>query len=182
MKKINNKLLKILLPIIFIIFNTIYSNAEEKKKILYISSGSPTYTSTQEQMYGFDELLRNDYEIYYEYMNTFKYPEKELEDSFYSLLSYKLKVYPEFDAVVFVDDVASSFALRHTELFGDSKLFLSSVLDDKIIEDAKNKNIECIIREFKPISSNVEIITEIYKNSKNKKRLTLITGPEDIYE
>lgn len=181
MKKINNKLLKILLPIIFIIFNTIYSNAEEKKKILYISSGSPTYTSTQEQMYGFDELLRNDYEIYYEYMNTFKYPEKELEDSFYSLLSYKLKVYPEFDAVVFVDDVASSFALRHTELFGDSKLFLSSVLDDKIIEDAKNKNIECIIREFKPISSNVEIITEIYKNSKNKKRLTLITGPEDIY-
>ena len=182
MKRINNELFKILLLIMFIIFSTTYVNAQEKKKILYISSGSPTYTSTQEQMYGFDDLLRNDYEIYYEYMNTFKYPEKKLEESFYSLLSYKLKVYPKFDAVVFVDDSASAFALKHTELFGDSKLFLSSIFDDKIIEGAKNKNIECIIKEFKPISSNVEIIGKIYKNSEYKKKLTLITGPEDIYK
>ena len=78
MKRINNELFKILLLIMFIIFSTTYVNAQEKKKILYISSGSPTYTSTQEQMYGFDDLLRNDYEIYYEYMNTFNYPEKKL--------------------------------------------------------------------------------------------------------
>ena len=182
MKKINNKLFKILLSIIFVIFSTIYANAEEKKKILYISSGSPTYTSTQNQMYGFDDSLRNEYEIYYEYMNTFKYPEKDFEESFYSLLSYKLKVYPKFDAVVFVDDSASAFALNHVELFGDSKLFLSSVFDDKIVENAKDKNIECIIREFKPISANVEVVGEIYKNSKHKKTLTLVTGPEDIYK
>lgn len=169
MKRINNVLYKIVLLIMFTIFSTTYVNAQEKKKILYITSGSPTSTSTQEQMYGFDDLLRNDYEIYYEYMNTFKYPEKKFEDSFYSLLSYKLKVYPKFDAIVFVDDSASAFALKHSELFGDSKLFLSSILDNKIVEMSKNKNIECVIKEFKPIASNVEIIGEIYKNSKQKK-------------
>lgn len=182
MKKINNKFIKLLLSITFIIFSSVYSNAEESKKILYISSGSPTYTSTQNQITGFDDYLINDYEIYYEYMNTLKYPDESSEKSFYSLLSYKLEVYPNFDAVVFVDDVAAAFGLKYIDLFSNSKIILSSILDDRLIEQSKNYNIDCLIKEFKPIKDNVEIIGNIYKNRANEKTLTLVTGPEDIYE
>ena len=171
MKKINNKFIKLLLSITFIIFSSVYSNAEESKKILYISSGSPTYTSTQNHMIGFDDYLRNDYEIYYEYMNTLKYPDESLEKSFYSLLSYKLEVYPNFDAVVFVDDVAAAFGLKYIDLFGDSKIILSSILDDRLIEQSNKYDIDCLIKEFKPIKDNVDIIGNIYKNRANEKKL-----------
>ncbi|SCH18095.1 Non-motile and phage-resistance protein [uncultured Clostridium sp.] len=182
MEKIKGKIIKVLLVYLFVFLSSTDASAENRQKVLYISSGSPTYTGTQSQMHGFDDFLRDDYEIYYEYMNTFKYPKLEREESFYSLLKYKLEVYPDFDAVVFVDDIASSFGLKHKELFGESKLFLSSVLDERIVEYSKNNGIECVIKEFKPIVDNVNLIGQIYRNTRSMKTLTLITGPEDIYK
>ena len=181
MKKTKGKIVRRLLVYLFVLLSSTNASAQSKQRVLYITSASPTYTSTQNQMQGFDDFLREDYEIYYEYMNTFKYPKADKEESFRSLLKYKLEVYPDFDAVVFVDDVASAFAVKHRDLFGDSKLFLSSVLDESIIEDSKNKNIECVIKEFKPVKDNVNLIGNIYKNTKSIKTLTLMTGPEDIY-
>lgn len=178
-----NKIRAVVLPVFLLfIFSTIHVSAEDKKKILYISSGMPTHTSTQIPKEGFDDLLKDDYEIYYEYLNSLQYPDKEREEAFYTLLSYKLKLYSKFDAVVFVDDSASAFGLKYRDLFGDSKIFLSSIVDQDIVEGAKEKNIESVIKKLNPIEENVSIIGDIYKGSIKRKTLTLLTGPENIYE
>lgn len=160
---------------------TINVNSQSKKNILYISSGSATYGSTHDQIEGFYDAIRNRHEVYFEYMNSLKYPIKEYEDDFYSLLKSKLKIYPNFDAIIVSDDVAASFAIKHKELFKDTPMFITSVNSTEIINKAKSLDVECIIEENLYISQNINIIADIYGKKSDKSNLILITGPDDIY-
>lgn len=160
---------------------TINVNSQSKKNILYISSGTATYGSTHDQMEGFNDSIRNNYEVYFEHMNSLKYPSKEHEDDFYSLLKSKLKIYPHFDAIVLSDDVAALFAIKHKHLFKDTPMFLTSVNSREVINKAKSIGVECIIEENLPVSQNINIIGDIYAKKNNKANLILVTGPDDIY-
>lgn len=160
---------------------TINVNSQSKKNILYISSGAATYGSTHDQMEGFNDSIRNNYEVYFEHMNSLKYPSKEHEDDFYSLLKSKLKIYPHFDAIVLSDDVAALFAIKHKHLFKDTPMFLTSVNSREVINKAKSIGVECIIEENLPVSQNINIIGDIYAKKNNKTNLILVTGPDDIY-
>ena len=177
------------LLLVLLIF-TVNVNSQTKKNILYISSGAATYSSTQDQMEGFNDAIRNNYEVYFEYLNTIKYPNKEHEDAFYSLLKSKLEIYPKFDAIVLSDDATAMFAIKHKQLFKDTPIFLTSVNNNEVINKAKELGIECIVEENLPISQNLEIIGDIYSKNNNKLNfknnnklnLVLITGPDDIYK
>lgn len=165
-------------------FKPVIIEAESKKNILYITSGTATYASTHEQMQGFTDYLRGKYEVYFEHLNSLKYPTKEHEEAFKSLLSYKLKIYPKFDAVVLADDSAAGFGIKHQYLFQGTPIFLTSVSDNKIIYGVKQGIVdtECVIEEGLPLEENVNLIGKIYNKSKEKKNLILITGPQDIYD
>ena len=182
MKKSIIKLTKFITSffLILLLF-TVEVNSQSKKKILYISSGSVAYSSTQNQIEGFTDAIRNNHEIYFEHMNTIKYPDEEHEEAFYSLLKSKLEIYPRFDAIVLSDDTAALFAIKHKELFKDTPMFMTSINDEGIINEAKNLDIECIVEENSPISQNIEIIGNIYSKPTNKLNLILVTGPDDIY-
>lgn len=160
---------------------TINVNSQSKKNILYISSGTATYGSTHDQMEGFNDSIRNNHEVYFEHMNSLKYPSKEHEDDFYSLLKSKLKIYPHFDAIVLSDDAAALFAIKHKHLFKDTPMFLTSVNNSEVIHKAKSIGVECIIEENLPVSQNISIIGDIYAKNTNKTNLILVTGPDDIY-
>lgn len=160
---------------------TVKVNSQSKKNILYISSGAATYGSTHDQMEGFNDSIRNNHEVYFEHMNSIKYPSKEHEDAFYSLLKSKLEIYPQFDAIVLSDDAATSFAIKHKELFKDTPMFITSVNNREVINKAKTLDIECIVEENLPISQNINVIGDIYGKNTNKANLILVTGPEDIY-
>lgn len=182
MKKSIIKLSKFITSFLLVVLLfTIEVNSQTKKNILYISSGSVAYTSTQEQIEGFNDVIRNNHTIYFEHINSIKYPEKEHEDAFYSLLKSKLEIYPHFDAIVLSDDTAALFAIKHKELFKDTPMFITSVNDKEIINEAKKLDIECIIEENSPISQNIEVIADIYSKNTNKPNLILVTGPDDIY-
>ena len=182
MKKSIIKLTKFITSffLILLLF-TVEVNSQSKKNILYISSGSVSYSSTQNQIEGFNDVIRNNHEVYFEYMNSLKYSDKEREDDFCSLLKSKLEIYPRFDAIVLSDDTAALFAIKHKELFKDTPMFMTSINDEGIINEAKNLDIECIVEENSPISQNIEIIGNIYSKPTNKLNLILVTGPDDIY-
>lgn len=160
---------------------TINVNCQSRKNILYISSGAVTYESTQDQIEGFNDSIRNSHEVYFEHINSMKYPSKEHENSFYSLLKAKLEIYPKFDAIVLSDDVAASFAIKHKQLFKDTPMFITSVNNKEVINKAKELDIECIIEENSSISQNINIISDIYGTNTKKENLILVTGPDDIY-
>ena len=182
MKKSIIKLTKFITSffLILLLF-TVEVNSQSKKNILYISSGSVSYSSTQNQIEGFNDVIRNNHEVYFEYMNSLKYSDKEREDDFCSLLKSKLEIYPRFDAIVLSDDTAALFAIKHKELFKDTPMFMTSINDEGIINEAKKLDIECIVEENSPISQNIEIIGNIYSKPTNKLNLILVTGPDDIY-
>lgn len=182
MKKSIIKLNKFIISffLVLLLF-TVKINSQSKKNILYISSGGVTYGSTQDQIEGFNDVIRNNHEIYFEHMNSIKYPNKEHEDAFYSLLKSKLEIYPRFDAIVLSDDVAASFAIKHKQLFKDTPMFITSVNNRELINKAKNLDIECIVEENLPISQNINVIGDIYSRNTNKLNLILVTGPDDIY-
>lgn len=182
MKKSIIKFNKFIISFFLVLLSfTINVNSESKKNILYISSGTATYGSTYDQMQGFNDAIRNTYEVYFEHMNSLKYPNKEHEEAFYSLLKSKLKIYPHFDAVVLSDDAAAFFAIKHKDLFKDTPMFLTSINNNELIDIAKRLDIECIIEENLPISQNINIIGNIYNKKAKKSNLVLVTGPDDIY-
>ncbi len=182
MKKSIIKFNKFIISFFLVLLSfTINVNSESKKNILYISSGTATYGSTYDQMQGFNDAIRNTYEVCFEHMNSLKYPNKEHEEAFYSLLKSKLKIYPHFDAVVLSDDAAAFFAIKHKDLFKDTPMFLTSINNNELIDIAKRLDIECIIEENLPISQNINIIGNIYNKKAKKSNLVLVTGPDDIY-
>lgn len=182
MKKLIIKLNKFIVSFFLIsLLFTINVNSQSKKNILYISSGAATYESTHAQMEGFNDSIRNNHEVYFEHMNSIKYPSKEHEEAFYSLLKSKLEIYPSFDAIVLSDDAAASFYIKHKQLFKDTPIFITSVNNSEVINEAKELGVECIVEENLPISQNINIIGDIYAKNTNKTNLTLVTGPDDIY-
>ena len=94
MKKSIIKLTKFITSffLILLLF-TVEVNSQSKKKILYISSGSVAYSSTQNQIEGFTDAIRNNHEIYFEHMNTIK--ERNIE----TIDMVIVNLYPFFEKV-----------------------------------------------------------------------------------
>ncbi|MGL5330503.1 MAG: hypothetical protein ACRDD7_14625, partial [Peptostreptococcaceae bacterium] len=170
----NKKLIAILIiSNIFILLSSLVGYAsskdivgsEDKKKVLYISSYSPHFSSYDNQLSGLVKGLGQNVNLQVEYMDYGTFPEVENEMNFYNLLKYKINKYKKFDAVILADDHALNFAKKYREeLFKDTPIVFLGVNNIKSAKEAVELDNVYGIVEKVPIKQNVELISKLHNN------------------
>lgn len=155
----------ILLFCILLLWGASGSYAQEQKRVLFISSYSPNFSSFDKQKAGLIKGIGKGVNIQIEYMDFGEFNEEESEKNFYHLLKYKINKYKKFDVVVLADDYALEFGKKHRDdLFKDIPIVFLGVNDKKSATEAISLDSVYGIIETIPIETSVELISKLHKN------------------
>ena len=91
------------------------SYGEHKKDILFISSYSQSFISFNDQIKGINEVLRNEFNVQLQYMNSELLDSKVNESDFYNLLKYSIASYKKLEGILIANDEALDFYLKYKD-------------------------------------------------------------------
>jgi len=109
----------LIITVLLLVFTTTSFSVAEKNNILYISSYSPSFATFEDQMKGLRSVLKDEYSISIQYMDSKEFYSEALIEDFKSQLSKKMSM-RDFELVLVADDNAYNLALEEKDgLFKD---------------------------------------------------------------
>lgn len=142
---------------------------EETKRVLYISSYSPSFISFNKQVNGINSILKEDNIVLdIEYMDTKRFAMQENFDHFYHNLSFKVKLLEAYSAIIVADDNALDFIRQHrAELFPTQPIvFLGINNIDKAIEASTEDNMTGVVERIS-LKETIEVANKLNEDAEN---------------
>lgn len=131
--------------------------ANEKKRVLFISSYSYAWSTVQSQIEGIQNGLGRDVTLDYEFMDTKRVDDERSLELFKEGLAYRLSKVEPYDAVILGDDAALRFALTYRdELFEEIPLVFEGVNDEELAREAAKEPMITGVIEKLSLESNIE--------------------------
>ena len=149
-KYILQRILQAITPLFFymllFISSSIAVQAQDKKKVLFISSYHPSFPTFFQQIDGVKSILK-DVQIDVEFMDSKRFDYDEADDMFLKNLKWKFKYLPKYDAVITADDNALIFLLKYKELFFPNipAVFLGVNNLDRALQQNNNPSITGVV-------------------------------------
>lgn len=147
---------------------------DDAKRVLLISSYSPSFESFFQQIEGIKSQFDEDNIVLdVEFMDSKRLYTKENMDNFHRTLRYKLSKFEKYDAVLVADDNALEYVLTHQEdEFNEIPIVFFGINDfKKAIETSKNPFITGIIEE-PSLAETIEVANKINKKAKRVLAIT----------
>lgn len=173
--------LSFLFLLIFTIENPIYAQSKnliisktEDKRVLFISSYSPSFSTFFQQIDGLKQGFKSsNIQIDIEFMDTKRFVTKENIHNFYTNLKYKINNLKKYDGIITADDSALKFALEYqNDLFKGIPIVFFGVNNRKFGLDAtKNPSITGIL-EVPSIGDTIEVAKKLIPNAKRVIAIT----------
>jgi diguanylate cyclase (GGDEF)-like protein len=113
-KKMHKKMKYIIITFAIFIFASASFSVTEKDNILYISSYSPSFMTFDDQIKGLKSVLKEDYILNIQYMDSKEFYSQALIEDFRAQLEKKMSM-TSFDAIIVADDNAYNLALREKD-------------------------------------------------------------------
>lgn len=176
MKKINSTVVLLLICLIiswnlsiFAVEGPCEEDDDDKKRVLFISSYSPSFPTFFGQLDGLSEVF-DDKCVYMdvEFMDSKRFYNEENYEKFYSLLKYKVENLDKYDLIIAGDDNALEFVMNKVELFPDQPIifmgvnnndmaynYLSSHRVSGVIEEVSFKGTIEIAKILKPNANKI---------------------------
>lgn len=104
----------IIITFFIFIFASVSFAVAEKDNILFISSYSPSFMTFDDQIKGLNSVLKDDYILNIQYMDSKEFYSEALIEDFREQLEKKMSM-TSFDAIIVADDNAYSLALREKD-------------------------------------------------------------------
>lgn len=138
---------------------------EENKKVLFISSYSPSFITFNDQMKGIKESLGPDTIVQIEYMDYKTIEDDEDRKKLNELFESKIDNYNKFDAIILADDAALSFGVANRNtLFKDTPIIFLGVHNSNLIDKALKLKDVYGIEENVSIKENIDFISKVHKD------------------
>ncbi|MCT4634362.1 MAG: EAL domain-containing protein [Firmicutes bacterium] len=167
-----------------------------EKRVLYISSYSPSFVTFDEQLSGIKSVLGEDYIIDVEFMDTKRFYTDENIDNFYRSLKYKLDNQDAYDGIIVGDDNGLNFVMEYQEdlfdeipivFLGVNDLVNAKLASDKshvtgVVEKASYYDTIRIAQRINPLAEELVIITDNTVSGKSdlKNLLGIIPEVKDL--
>ncbi|WP_042274313.1 sensor histidine kinase [[Clostridium] dakarense] len=165
-----NRYKYIIYTIIIILFLLIYHGVTslsslEEKNILFISLYDTNAASFDNKISGILDGIGRKFNLKTESM----YPNTMNNDYNEKYFYNKIEDQEErLDAIILDSDKALEFAIKHRDsLFKDTPIVFFGVEDKELIKNALTYDLVSGIRQAKSLDSNIELITNIHKNTEN---------------
>lgn len=143
------------------------SAQEQQKRVLFISSYSYAWETVPEQIQGIQEVLSDDVNLDYKFMDTKNVASKESARIFYQSLKQYLQEVPSYDALIVGDDAAFQFALTYQEeLFSGIPIAFEGVNDMKAATKASKNPLITGVTESLSYQNTITLATELYPEAK----------------
>jgi len=157
--------IRLLLIVLLILFNSVSLFAQDKKKVLFISSYHPSFPTFFEQIDGVKSILKN-VQIDIEFMDSKRFDYNEAEERFSKKLKWKLKFLPKYDAVITADDNALIFLLKYKKLFFPNTpvVFLGVNNLNRALQQDKNPSITGVV-EAVSMFETLKLIEKLHPNT-----------------
>lgn len=147
-----------------------------KKRVLFISSYSPSFVTFFEQIKGIkSQLDENEVTLDIEFMDSKRFYNDEVLESFYKTLKYKMRNLKKYDVIMVADDNALCFAKDYQdELFKSMPIVFLGVNDiEKAKKISQDKYITGIV-ESTSIRETIEIASIL--NPQAKRVVAIVDG------
>ena len=143
------------------------------KKVLFISSYSPSYETFFYQVDGLKSILdANNVVLGIEFMDSKRFHTKENYDNFYQSLKYKLENGEKYDSIIVGDDNALIFVKENEELFVGQPIIFLGVNDITLAEMmSMNSNMTGIV-ESVSFDGTFELAKQLQPNANRVVALT----------
>lgn len=137
---------RIIIIAFLILFNTAFLFAQDKKRVLFISSYHPSFPTFFKQIDGVKSILK-DVQIDIEFMDSKRFDYDRADEMFAKYIKWKLKSLPKYDAIITSDDNALIFLLKYKELFSPNipAVFLGLNNLDIALQQDKNPYITGVV-------------------------------------
>ncbi len=150
-----------------------YSESETGKRILFISSYSPSFPTFFLQIDGIKSELDNGRNVIdIEFMDTKRFPDQENKDRFYKNLKYKLTGVEPYDVVIVSDDDGINFVMsKKEELFPNTPIVFMGVNN---IEHAKQYSEDPLVTGVVESASIGDTVGLAYALNQKAKRVVAL--------
>lgn len=160
------------------------NNQREKKRVLFISSYSPSFEIFFQQIEGIKSQFEGkNIELDIEFMDSKRLYTEENLNNFYRSLKYKIGNFKPYNAVIAADDNALNFVMEYQdELFKEiSIVFLGINNLENAIKASKNPYITGVVEDAS-IAETIEIAYKFNSSAENVVALTdnTNTGQGDL--
>jgi two-component sensor histidine kinase/PAS domain-containing protein len=154
------------------------------KRILFLSSYSPSFPTFFRQIQGVrDSFADFDVELDVEFMDSKRFATADVRDRFLDLLSLKLSGMPPYDGVITADDNALRFVQTFgEELFGPVPVVFFGV-NDRENALAQNENPRCTgVVESVSMEETIELILKLFPSTEKIYAVSDVTvsGSADL--
>mgnify|MGYP001566491721 CR=1 FL=1 len=163
--KYNLQKIRLMLIIFLVMFNAVFLFAQDKKRVLFISSYHPSFPTFFQQIDGVKSILK-DVQIDVEFMDSKRFDYDEAAEIFLKKLKWKLKSFPKYDAVITSDDNALIFLLKYKELFFPNipAVFLGVNNIHRAIKQDKNPSITGVVEAVSMVDT-IKLIEKLHPNT-----------------
>jgi len=153
--------------VLFFLFSLYLTNfaeaAEDKKRVLFISSYDDGYELVPEEIEGIKRGFAGHNIICdTEYMDMKRFDTIQNIENFHQLVAYKLSKLPVYDAVIVGDDAALQFAIQYQEeLFPGIPIVFIGINDLSVAQEAADLPLITGIRQNASLDENIELALSI---------------------
>lgn len=150
------------LPLLLMLFFLNFTAAADEsfRRVLFISSYSPSFPTFQHQMIGLRSVFDDeDIVMDFEFMDSKRFIDEEHRGNFERVISYKLKNSPEYDILITADDNALDFCLEYRdELFNNIPIVFFGVNDVEKALSLNNESLVTGIIEAVSMRETIELV------------------------
>lgn len=170
----NGRILKLesikVLPVMILVFLLLFSNslqAQERKKVLLISSYNSSFPTFFRQINGIKSVFDTaQIDLDLEFMDSKRFIEKENTENFARLLSYKLSKTSKYDAVISTDDNALKFVLKFQDsLFSETPIVFCGVNNIRLAKEQNNNHQVTGVIEATSMKETIDLMLKLSPGS-----------------
>jgi PAS domain S-box-containing protein len=159
--------------LLLLVFNFLYCNDTQKKKILFISSYHASFPTIPKQIDGLYSIFDSqNYQLDIEYMDTKRIPYNISKKDFLSRMEFKLDLLKKYDGILVGDDNALSFAIEHQKkLFSNKPIVFFAINNENFAKEASKNDFITGVIEKPSIKDTISLINNFHP----KKRIIALT-------